>query len=163
MIKRFVSSIIIISMMLVMASCGTTHSNLKESNVKEFEPEPLIINDNESSVTHYDNGYTKFQDRMSMDWDFIDHEFLLKIATYKGGSAEQRAYTILVTLNRMLDENYPNTIHEVVLDELYNVDGITSYDFEGIITDDVSRQGMELVLYKKIDNSYGSTEYINFK
>lgn len=117
----------------------------------------------ERSVTHYDNGYTKFQDRMSMDWDFIDHEFLLKIATYKGGSAEQRAYTILVTLNRMLDENYPNTIHEVVLDELYNVDGITSYDFEGIITDDVSRQGMELVLYKKIDNSYGSTEYINFK
>ena len=63
----------------------------------------------------------------------------------------------------MLDENYPNTIHEVVLDELYNVDGITSYDFEGIINDDVSRQGMELVLYKKIDNSYGSTEYINFK
>ena len=57
MIKRFVSSIIVISMMLVMASCGTTHSNLKESNVKEFEPEPLIINDNESSVTHYDNGY----------------------------------------------------------------------------------------------------------
>lgn len=163
MIKRFVGSIIVISMILVMASCGTTHSNLKESNVKEFEPEPLIINDNESSVTYYDNGYTKFQDRMSMDWDFIDHEFLLKIATYKGGSAEQRAYTILVTLNRMLDKNYPNTIHEVVLDELYNVDGITSYDFEGIITDDVSRQGMELVLYKKIDNSYGSTEYINFK
>ena len=89
MIKRFVSSIIVISMMLVMASCGTTHSNLKESNnVKEFEPEPLIINSDEDGVAHYDNGYTKFQDRMSMDWDFIDHEFLLKIATYKGGSAE---------------------------------------------------------------------------
>lgn len=43
------------------------------------------------------------------------------------------------------------------------MNGITSYDFEGIITDDISRQGMELVLYTKIDNSYGSTEYINFK
>lgn len=52
MIKRFVGSIIVISMILVIASCGTTHSNLKESNEKEFEPEPLIINDNESSVTY---------------------------------------------------------------------------------------------------------------
>lgn len=160
MIKRCISSIIVLTMMLIMTSCASYSNNIE--NKTDFEPEPLVIED-DSNVTHYDNGYTKFQDRMSMDWDFIDHEFLLKIATYKGGSAEQRAYTILVTLNRMLDENYPNTIREVVLDELYNVDGLTSFDFEGIITDDISRQGMELVLYTKIDNSYGSTEYINFE
>lgn len=150
MIKRIFS--IILSVILIIVFCGIPYLGVTNSENK-FQSKSEV----------YNNKYTKFQNKMSIDWDFIDHEFLLKIATYKGGSPKQRAYTILVTLNRMLDKNYPNTIKEVVLDELYNVDGLTNYDFENIVIDDISKQGMDLVVCNKIDNSYGLTKYINFK
>lgn len=114
----------------------------------------------------------KFQDKHSMDWDFIDGEYLLKIAEYKGGTVEDRAYTILVTLNRVweyaLDETYEpyseytvSMIQDVVLRELYEVEGITSAEFEGIIPGAETKEAMSMIMHEKFDNSNGSLEYMN--
>lgn len=114
----------------------------------------------------------KFQDKHSMDWDFIDAEYLLKIAEYKGGTVEDRAYTILVTLNRVweyaLDETYEpyseytvSMIQDVVLRELYEVEGITSAEFEAIIPGEETKEAMSMIMLEKFDNSNGSLEYMN--
>lgn len=60
--------------------------------------------------------YIKFQDKMSMDWDSGDAYLLAKIAMAEaeGESTEGKALVMLVVLNRMLDDDFPDTIGEVI-------------------------------------------------
>lgn len=60
--------------------------------------------------------YIKFQDRMSMDWDSGEAYLLAKIAMAEaeGESTEGKALVMLVVLNRMLDDDFPDTIGEVI-------------------------------------------------
>ncbi len=102
----------------------------------------------------------KFQDKYSMDWDFIDSQFLLKIAEYHGGTTEDRAYTILVTLNRVFAERRP--IQDVVLEELYETDGLNETEFEEICVSDSSKEALRMIMYDRFDNSNGSLQYIEF-
>lgn len=119
----------------------------------------VIIQPKEKSNTP-ENHTPKFQDAHSMDWDFIDENYLLKIAEFHGGTIENRAYTILVTLNIVWEDMTP--IQDVVLNELYNVDGLNAYDFESISPSKETVKAMELVKYGRFDNSAGSTDYIEF-
>lgn len=107
-----------------------------------------------------DGKYVKFQDRMSMDWDSSDAMYLEKCAEYHGGSVTDRAFTILVTLNRVVEQQRP--IPEVVLEELYEVDGVSQYDFEGIVPSDETHEAMRMIMLDRFDNSYGSMDYIEF-
>lgn len=102
----------------------------------------------------------KFQDKYSMDWDFIDSQFLLKIAEYHGGTTEDRAYTILVTLNRVFAERRP--IQDVALEELYEIDGLNETEFEEICVSDSSKEALRMIMYDRFDNSNGSLQYIEF-
>lgn len=102
----------------------------------------------------------KFQDKYSMDWDFTDSQFLLKIAEYHGGTTEDRAYTILVTLNRVFAERRP--ILDVVLEELYETDGLNEMEFEEICVSDSSKEALRMIMYDRFDNSNGSLQYIEF-
>lgn len=102
----------------------------------------------------------KFQDKYSMDWDFTDSQFLLKIAEYHGGTTEDRAYTILVTLNRVFAERRP--ILDVVLEELYETDGLNETEFEEICVSDSSKEALRMIMYDRFDNSNGSLQYIEF-
>lgn len=99
----------------------------------------------------------KFQDKYSMDWDFTDSQFLLKIAEYHGGTTEDRAYTILVTLNRVFAERRP--ILDVVLEELYEIDGLNEMEFEEICVSDSSKEALRMIMYDRFDNSNGSLQY----
>lgn len=112
-----------------------------------------------SSTETFDTHYVKFQDRASMDWDYIDGQFLLKLAQYKGGSIEDRAYNILVTLNIVWKTKM--SIENVVLKELYNTEGLSSIELENIIPDDSTKKAMKMIIYNKFDNSNGSTVYRN--
>lgn len=60
--------------------------------------------------------YIKLQDKMSMDWDSGDAYLLAKIAMAEaeGESTEGKALVMLVVLNRMLDDNFPDTIGKVI-------------------------------------------------
>ena len=56
--------------------------------------------------------YVKFQDRMSMDWDYDDSIYLRKAVMLKGQnkSLYEKADIIVVTLNRVLSTKYPKDI-----------------------------------------------------
>lgn len=103
---------------------------------------PLLSEDEEK--------YVKFQDRMSMDWDVEQGRMLMELATYKGGSVEDRAYNIIVTLNRMLCDVYPDTIEENVELEMGSVE---------IEVDELSRKAMRKVMYERWDETKGSIVY----
>lgn len=131
----------------------------------QSEP-PVAGEESTSEINDTNEQYIKFQDKMSMDWDSFDTLYLEKIAQYHGGDTSDRAYTIVVTLNRMLERMNNQaedcTILSVVLEELYDNDGISAYDFEGIVIDDETRKAMELVMIDKFDPTMGSLEYIEF-
>ncbi len=104
--------------------------------------------------------YVKFQDRMSMDWDG-DQEYLLeKIPMIKGENMNQygKANTIIIALNRMLSDEYPNTIEEVVV-KIAAEEGISLEELKNIKPDESAIKAMELVKYDKYDTTNGALEY----
>lgn len=59
----------------------------------------------------------KFQEQHSMDWDAEESYLLAKIAMAEaeGESTEGKAMVIMVVLNRVWAEGFPDTIEEVIL------------------------------------------------
>ena len=97
------------------------------------------------------NTYVKLQDRMSMDFD--EDEYLLWIAQEKGGSVEDRAYTILVTLNRVAELGYPiSTMVELELGTKFP---------ENFTVDYQSMEALHMITHECFDNSEGSLRYRN--
>ena len=165
--KRTIAHVIVILVALVLLTIILVVA-VKKSNQTEksaTKPEPLVIEesipeDNDSSSEPDSDGVKKFQDKYSMDWGFVDAQYLLKIAEYHGGTKEERAYTILVTLNKVFEER--RSIQDIVLEELYNNDGLESDDFEKIVVSDVTKEALKMIVYDRFDNSAGSTEYKEF-
>lgn len=167
--KRTIAHIIVILVALVLLAIilvvAVKKSNQTEKSVTKSDPEPLVIEesiqeDNDSSFESDSEGVKKFQDKYSMDWGFVDAQYLLKIAEYHGGTKEERAYTILVTLNKVFEER--RSIQDIVLEELYNNDGLESDDFEKIVVSDATKEALKMIVYDRFDNSAGSTEYKEF-
>lgn len=157
-----VACIIVIAMFFIPFNRGED-----EGKVEVREPAPITIeieeekeNMDDLNFEHNSDNVIKFQQKYSMDWDFIDAGYLLKIAEYHGGTVEDRAYTILCTLYKVFDEQ--RNIQEVVLEELYENDGLSPFDFESIIPGDMTKRAMKMILYENFDNCNGSTEYIEF-
>lgn len=61
----------------------------------------------------------KFQQRYSMDWGIEDAEMLKKIAMAEaeGESTEGKALVMLVVLNRMVSDEFPDTVEGVIFQE----------------------------------------------
>lgn len=161
--KRTIAHIIVILVALVLLAIisvvAAKKSSQIEKSVTKSDSEPLVIEksipkDNDSSSVK------KFQDKYSMDWGFVDAQYLLKIAEYHGGTKEERAYTILVTLNKVFEER--RSIQDIVLEELYDNDGLESDDFEKIVASDVTKEALKMIVYDRFDNSAGSIEYKEF-
>lgn len=96
--------------------------------------------------------HTKFQDKYSMDWSAEDSKYLMLMAENKGGTVEDRAYNIIVALNRVWSSDYPNTIEEVVDLEL-------PCGMMKLTISDETKEAMHMVIYDRIDNTNGSFEY----
>lgn len=164
--KRTITYVIVILVALLLLGIIVIVSAVK-SNQSEKCAEKLIIEENnitdtedDLSFEHGSDNVKKFQDKYSMDWDFEDAEYLLKVAEYHGGTKEDRAYTILVTLNKVFEER--RSIQDIVLEELYDNDGLESDDFEKIVATDVTKEALKMIVYDRFDNSAGSTEYKEF-
>lgn len=164
--KRTITYVIVVLVALLLLGIIVIVLSVK-SNQSEKCAEKLIIEENSITDTEDDSSFEpdsesvkKFQDKYSMDWDFVDAQYLLKIAEYHGGTKEERAYTILVTLNKVFEER--KSIQDIVLEELYNNDGLESDDFEKIVASDVTKEALKMIVYDRFDNSAGSTEYKEF-
>lgn len=99
----------------------------------------------------------KFQDKMSMDWDVTDETLMLRFVEYISPelTTEAKAWNILVILNRMLDENYPDTISEVIQQEVeQRGESLSFLNSIEITQSDID--AMELVKIHKWDATGGS-------
>lgn len=85
----------------------------------------------------------------------------MKLAQYKGGSIEDKAYNMLVVLNR--SKEWGETVVDIVFDELYNVEGVSEGSFPDIVPDNDCKVAMYNIVREKFDNSEGSTEFRNQK
>lgn len=165
--KRTIAHIIVILVALVLFAIISVVAAKKSSQIEKSvtKSDPLVIEksipkDNDSSFESDSESVKKFQDKYSMDWGFVDAQYLLKIAEYHGGTKEERAYTILVTLNKVFEER--RSIQDIVLEELYDNDGLESDDFEKIVASDVTKEALKMIVYDRFDNSAGSIEYKEF-
>lgn len=90
----------------------------------------------------------------------IDDAYLCKLASYYGGDAAQRAYNMQVVLN-IVDEN--TTIQEVVLKQLYEVEGLNAYEFEEInYIQQENFDAIALIYQYNIDTTKNSTKFIKW-
>lgn len=105
-----------------------------------------------SGCTSKEKEYTSFQDRHSMDWSAEESDALMLMAENKGGTVEDRAYNIVVALNRVWSPDYPDTIEEVVDLEL-------PCGKMDLIISDETKEAMHMIMYDRVDNTNGSFEY----
>ena len=58
-----------------------------------------------------------FHTKMSCDWDAKDSELLVRIAMAEAGNqdVEGKALVMMVVLNRMLSDEFPDTIEDVIM------------------------------------------------
>lgn len=108
-------------------------------------------------------GVVKFMDKYSMDWDYEDSNNLLKISEVeveKYGNKTPLNYSraILVTLNRVFNENYPDTIYDVCIQAAEEI-GLSEEDFCSTIITEESKYSMDVILYDKFDDTNGSCSY----
>ena len=145
---------------------------IEAESVKEPETEQETRSEEETtegwgnSATYVDeeptaSDYIPYQDRFDRDWDVYDEDAMMKLAQYKGGSIEDKAYNILVVLNR--SKEWGETVVDIVFDELYNVEGVSEGSFPDIVPDNDCKVAMYNIVREKFDNSEGSTEFRNQK
>lgn len=106
-----------------------------------------------NSVNELSEEYVPFQYIRSMDWDSEDDYLLRQIAMVKGGNVEDKARTILVTLNRVWRKEYPMSVREVVLME------VDEETLSNTVPDKECTEAMHKIIFDRFDNSMGSTEY----
>lgn len=114
----------------------------------------------ESDVQESSSNHT-FQSEHSMDWDSDDSYMMMKLATYYGGSVEDNAYTMLVTLNRVWDGELHMSISELVEYVLYQ-EGLSYDEVCSIQPDDKSKEALNMIMHDNFDNSNGSLTYLLF-
>lgn len=147
---------------------GCVGINQKAEIAQAKEPTPLVIESKTEDELPEVRRYSAF--RHSQEWMASDEMYLCKLAAYYGGNAEQQKYNMLVTLNRvwtgMVDNDslYPPSIREVTLTQLYEVEGVTSFQFEEInYMNEVTKEAYSNLVYGHEDNSEGSYDYINWR
>lgn len=104
-------------------------------------------------ATESSEEYVPFQYIRSMDWDSEDDYLLRQIAMVKGGNVDDKARTILVTLNRVWRKEYPMSVREVVLME------VDEETLNNTVPDKECTEAMHKIIYDRFDNSMGATEY----
>lgn len=147
---NMVGKIAILSSCIIMllAGCNNTKDVCKDT----VEIKPIVIETEEYEKRQ--NYYTNI--------DFVDEGYLMKIAQYKGGDLKDRIYTILITLNKaqevdesnMQNKYVTSAIQDVVLYELYHINGLTSCDFEEIVSDEITIEAMKIVKCEKLGMNY---------
>jgi len=114
-------------------------------------PEGILVSDKEQS------SYIKpFVDNIDQQIMFAEKSW----GEFRVLDVEPDSLTIRVTLNIVWRDMRP--IEDVVLEELYDNDNISPYDFEGIMPSETAKEALNKVMLEKLDNSDGSTDYIEF-
>lgn len=100
---------------------------------------------------------TNFHDIMSCDWDADDSYLLAKIAMAEaeGKDIEGKAYVIMVILNRMLSDEFPDTIEDVIFQD-NQFSPVSNGRFYNIEPNDDCWDALDMIQVDKWDKSQGA-------
>lgn len=100
---------------------------------------------------------TNFHSIMSCDWDADDSYLLAKIAMAEaeGEDTEGKAYVIMVILNRMLSDEFPDTIEDVIFQD-NQFSPVSNGRFYNIEPNDDCWDALDMIQVDKWDKSQGA-------
>lgn len=100
---------------------------------------------------------TNFHDIMSCDWDADDSYLLAKIAMAEaeGEDIEGKAYVIMVILNRMLSDEFPDTIEDVIFQD-NQFSPVSNGRFYNVEPNDDCWDALDMIQVDKWDKSQGA-------
>ena len=100
---------------------------------------------------------TNFHSIMSCDWDADDSYLLAKIAMAEaeGEDTEGKAYVIMVVLNRMLSDEFPDTIEGVIFQD-NQFSPVSNGRFYNIEPNDDCWDALDMIQVDKWDKSQGA-------
>lgn len=100
---------------------------------------------------------TNFHSIMSCDWDADDSYLLAKIAMAEaeGEDTEGKAYVIMVILNRMLSDEFPDTIEDVIFQD-NQFSPVSNGRFYNIEPNDDCWNALDMIQVDKWDKSQGA-------
>lgn len=100
---------------------------------------------------------TNFHDIMSCDWDADDSYLLAKIAMAEaeGEDIEGKAYVIMVILNRMFSDEFPDTIEDVIFQD-NQFSPVSNGRFYNIEPNDDCWDALDMIQVDKWDKSQGA-------
>ena len=167
-----VSMVIIMSLsFMIVRSYGNgdntdTYVEPSTTEVLTIEPKPLVITtENAEEVEEIIEETTEpnFHSRMSCDWDSEDSYLLAKIAMAEaeGEDVEGKAYVMMVVLNRMLDDEFQDTIEDVIYQKIPNSNyhqfsPLDDGRFDRVEPNEECWQALEMIMVDKWDKSQGA-------
>lgn len=125
--------------------------NINERTASAPEPAEEVI-ETEQPVEE-DN----FHDDMSCDWDAEDSYLLAKIAMAEaeGEDTQGKALVIMVVLNRVLSDEFPDTIHDVIYQQS-QFSPISNGRFDRIEPNEDCYKALDMIQLDKWDESDGA-------
>ena len=132
-----------------------------ETEINTIEPttEPVV----EQPVIEEVITEPNFHTYMSCDWDYEDSYLLCKIAMAEaeGEDVEGKAYVMMVVLNRMMSDEFPDTISDVIFQKIpsskhYQFSPIENGRFDRVEPNDECWQALDMIMVDKWDKSQGA-------
>lgn len=134
----------------------TRRAQVIEQNYTQ-KPDAAVA-ETQGRVTVQEAGETEYQEIIgSMDWDSEDRYLLAKIAMAEAESegVEGKALVMLVVLNRVWSDDFPNTIEEVIFQE-GQFSPISNGRYDSIEPDAECYEALKLIQVDKWDESQGA-------
>lgn len=96
----------------------------------------------------------------SMDWDMDEAYLLAKIAMAEaeGEDTEGKALVMLVVLNRVWSDEFPDTIEEVIFQK-GQFSPVSNGRFDRVVPDEDCYRALDLIQVEKWDESQGATYF----
>jgi N-acetylmuramoyl-L-alanine amidase len=134
-------------------------SAIHEATIRQTEVETTMQPETEDTEQE-ESSYQSLTH--SMDWDYEDAYLLAKIAMAEaeGEDTEGKALVMLVVLNRVWSDEFPNSIEEVILEEHNGVHQFSVTQENGrwytVEPDADCYKALDLIQYEKWDESEGA-------
>ena len=156
--------LLVFVLILVFKITGSTY---EQSRADDIYVSPIITDTQQITQTNIEEVVgesatsqlyeTNFHSIMSCDWDADDSYLLAKIAMAEaeGEDTEGKAYVIMVVLNRMLSDEFPDTIEGVIFqDNQFNP--VSNGRFDSVEPNDDCWSALDMVQIDKWDKSQGA-------
>jgi N-acetylmuramoyl-L-alanine amidase len=153
----FILIIVIVTIVVSIIDCDESikepimnESVVSESVIKSTVIEPTI------DIQPSDNPQN-LHSHISCDWDSEDSYLLMKIAMAEaeGEDIEGKAYVMMVVLNRVKSDEFPNTVRDVIF-EKKQFSPISNGRYDRVEPNEECYEALRMVMVDKWDKSQGA-------